>query len=382
MRILFAAKHLHFPQGAGGLERNTHELCLRLLQQGVTPAVVCNLQPDRSMISLTNRLTRKVTPWQRFPVDGQLGYKVYRGWEADDGAAEVVGRFKPDVVIAQSAAPVPLVQSFQPSGLPLMAYFHEALRPSDAAALRQMGDIGLLANSEFTAKKMRDASGFEPAVVIPLVDPEFYKAETNPERVLFVNTVPRKGLEIAFGLAQGRPDVQFDFVLSWILKPHQVEAITARARACGNVTLHPPTNDMRLLYRSARLVLAPSIVEEAWGRVVTEAHVNGIPVLTSDRGGLPEAVGPGGLTVSPESPPSAWGAAFSQLWDDEAEHARFSAAAREFSKRPRIQPDVIVAKFIHEVRTFVRKRLNASFVVQRILLIATTHPAWPLLEAV
>ena len=67
-------------------------------------------------------------------------------------------------------------------------------------------------------------------------------------------------MEIAFGLAESRPDVQFDFVQPWILTSQQKRAMTERARAAGNVALHAPTNDMRPLRLSgrARLLLAPS----------------------------------------------------------------------------------------------------------------------------
>src|SRR5690606_10381337 len=125
-----------------------------------------------------------------------------------------------------------------------------------------------------------------------------------------------------------------------------------RAQAAGNITLHPPTNDMRPLYSRARLLLAPSQWREAWGRVATEAQVNGIPVLASARGGLPESVGPGGLLVEHDAPLEAWLAAFSEIWDDPVRYERYSTEAKRHSLRPEIQPDQIVREFITEDRAF------------------------------
>jgi glycosyltransferase involved in cell wall biosynthesis len=50
------------------------------------------------------------------------------------------------------------------------------------------------------------------------------------------------------------------------------------------------------IYRNSRLLLVPSVAPEASARVVAEALINGIPVLASERGGLPENCAGGGLT--------------------------------------------------------------------------------------
>jgi glycosyltransferase involved in cell wall biosynthesis len=359
MRVLFAAKYLHFPQGGGGLERNTHELCLHLIRRGITPAVMCDLQHDFSLLAFTNRLLRKLRPRIRYPMDSRLGYPVFRGWANEDGAREVVSQFKPDIVIAQSAEPVPLIQSFDGMGIPRMAYFHEVEHIEDVNTLIEMGDVGLLANSEFTARKMAERAGFSPAVIRPLIDRSLYLTTTVPKNVLFINTLLKKGVEIAFQLAETRPDVQFDIVKNW--NPNaakyglawDTQTLTARARAAGNIILHAPTNDMRRLYCRARLLLAPSQWEEAWGRVATEAQINGIPVLASNRGGLPEAVGPGGILVDYDAPIEKWLDAFSEIWDDESEHARYSAAAHAYGNRPEIQPETVVTTFIDMVKDFI-----------------------------
>jgi glycosyltransferase involved in cell wall biosynthesis len=361
MRILLVSKYLHFPQGGGGLERNTHELCLRLVRAGVQPAVMCDLHPDRSLLAFKNRVARKLRPSIRFPVDHGCGYPVYRGWGENDGAKEVTARFKPDVVIAQSAEPVPLLRSFEGLGVPRMAYFHEVERVEDAREVARMGDVGFLANSVFTAAQIMQAADVAPPPVIrPLIDPELYRTRRSPSNVLYVNTHPRKGVEVAFAIAQARPDVHFDFVCYWTESAESRRRLQERAQAAGNITLHPPTNDMRPLYGRARLLLAPSQWREAWGRVATEAQVNGIPVLASARGGLPESVGPGGLLVEHDAPLEAWLAAFSEIWDDPVRYERYSTEAKRHSLRPEIQPDQVVREFITEVRAFSNRGAQST----------------------
>ena len=46
---------------------------------------------------------------------------------------------------------------------------------------------------------------------------------------------------------------------------------------------------MDVLLRRMAVVLAPSLWLEAWGMVVTEAALRGLPTLVSNAGGLPEA---------------------------------------------------------------------------------------------
>ena len=344
LRILFVTDHIHFPQGGGGAERNTHELSVALRDRGFHPAVISSLTPDNSWLSWTNRLRRALPPRQEFPRDSMCGYPVYRGWNMNR-SGEVVDRFKPDVIVVQSTHPDPFLRALKPHGIPMAVYLHEVSDIDHLASLAG-ANVSLLANSNFTARRLLEQCGLRSQVVVPLIDPRYYVTEVRPERVLFVNTVPRKGLEIAFAIAERRPDVQFDFVLSWILKPDRVAELAARARKAGNIVLHRPTDDMRSLYAKTRLLLVPSQWEETWGRIVTEAHINGIPVLGSSTGELPQVIGPGGLTVAANAPIEDWLTAFGRLWDNPESYAEFARAAREYSKRDEIQPATIVARLV------------------------------------
>jgi glycosyltransferase involved in cell wall biosynthesis len=130
------------------------------------------------------------------------------------------------------------------------------------------------------------------------------------------------------------------------LNRDQIAKLAARARKAGNIVLHPPTDDMRSMYANTRVLLVPSKWEETWGRVATEAHISGIPVLGSEIGGLTQAIGSGGLLVPPEAPIEQWLAALSRLWDDPQSYAEFAQAALEYSKRNEIQPSTIVTRLV------------------------------------
>ena len=101
----------------------------------------------------------------------------------------------------------------------------------------------------------------------------------------------------------------------------------------SNVTLLAPQKDMRKVYGRCKILLVPSLWEEAYGRVVTEAQFSGIPVVASNRGGLPEAVGPGGILIEPDGPIEEWVSVIRELWQNDEFYKERSAAATAYAHR-------------------------------------------------
>jgi glycosyltransferase involved in cell wall biosynthesis len=74
-----------------------------------------------------------------------------------------------------------------------------------------------------------------------------------------------------------------------------------------------PPDALADLRREAAVVLVPSRCEEACPYSVLDAFAAGVPVLASDRGGLPELVG-ADAALDPEDH-EAWAEALKALWD-------------------------------------------------------------------
>ena len=121
-------------------------------------------------------------------------------------------------------------------------------------------------------------------------------------------------------------------------------------RKLPNVTLVGPFAEMAEVYASSRVLLVPSQwLAETWGRVASEAQFAGVPVVGSDHGGLPEAVGPGGSLLPRDSEPAIWAAEIKRLWSDDAYWSAKSAAALAHAARPDIDKDRQVAAFLHVI---------------------------------
>lgn len=161
--------------------------------------------------------------------------------------------------------------------------------------------------------------------------------------VTLINPHPHKGLSVALEMARLCPDIPFLFVQTWDLPPEARAELDRQLATLKNVTLHPAVEDMRQIYRRTRILLAPSQWQEGYGRVATEAQFSGIPVIASTRGGLPEAVGPGGLLLDAAAPAEEWAGALRRLWDDAGYYRQLSEAADAHSRRaandPTLQTD-------------------------------------------
>ena len=116
------------------------------------------------------------------------------------------------------------------------------------------------------------------------------------------------------------------------------------------------TPDPRAFYRVSRAVLMPSVWVENGGLVAREALANSLPVLATDRGGLPETLGDAGFIftlparIMPQSlaVPTArevapWVSTIERLWDDPAWEAKHRALA--LAEAQRWNPDRLAARY-------------------------------------
>ena len=334
MRILIASGHPYLPQIAGGSQSNTHEMALELKKHGHDVAVLAGLSGD-GWLALRSRLIMKLGRL-KLVRDDMIGYPVFRAWQARDVAAEVVRQWHPDVVIAQPGSVVAIALAFKALGVPTVAYFHNVEFEDHGGDISDITGMPLLANSRYTAGAYQKEYGVNATVVPPLFQSERYTVERRGDRVLFINPHPLKGVDVALDVAARCPDLQFDFVESWTLSSAQRDHVRDRARKLGNVTLHGRTSDMRGHYGRARVVLVPSRWAETWGRVASEAHYSGIPVIATRIGGLEEAVGPGGILMAPDADGATWAVALQDLWNDSSRYSALSERAITFSQRPEI----------------------------------------------
>lgn len=214
----------------------------------------------------------------------------------------------------------------------------------------------IFTDTQATARMYADREGYKIIPIGTFVDPQPILAPSHSRRnLLFVNPIPAKGgglvVQTVLALAQRRPDICVEIVDtrgSWASLLDRVSAAAGKASMpMTNVTITGNTGDMRSVYGRARLLLVPSLWWDSGPRVIVEALLNGVPVIGSDSGGIPEVLGTGGeiLPIPEEYRIAPYTKLFEQsfvdafierivrYWDDESFYTEASGRASETHKR-------------------------------------------------
>lgn len=110
--------------------------------------------------------------------------------------------------------------------------------------------------------------------------------EDDHKYVTCVSPCPEKGLCMLLGLALRMPETQFLVVktLQWT-KPWHEQLL----KKYKNIKVEAATENISKILGMTRVLLAPSVYQEAFGLLVVESQLRGIPVISSDSCGLAEA---------------------------------------------------------------------------------------------
>jgi glycosyltransferase involved in cell wall biosynthesis len=266
-----------------------------------------------------------------------------------DVACQVFQRFRPDVLLIYGGHPACLELMRRAHALGIAVVFHlHNFAYQDSRAFEHVSVITF--PSGYSRRHYRSRVGLD-GVVIP--DPmrldRIIVQEPEPKYVTFVNPQPDKGMtvfaRIALELWQRRPDIPL-LVVEGRAGSNELACLPADLSGLDNLNRMANTPDPRDFYSVSRVVLMPSLWRESLGRVAIEAMADGIPVLASDRGALPETLGDAGFlftiperyTPATAALPSArevapWIATIERLWDDPEFEARHRALARAEARR-------------------------------------------------
>ena len=371
MKILVAVDN--YDHGTGGAEKSVRALAQGLAARGHE---VCALQHDRERATRMDGGVR-VESYALSPIG--LGGFVRDGdrdtlrWN-DEWRAIVDERLasKPaDLVITQQRLLYSSVAAARARGVPVVVFVRAysmfcprqfrdrdplrdctldcssclrwrhritggSMRRNLAAYRQGLRDATLvIANSHYMQRVIAKLLDLESAVVPPFTAVEEIELPKEPgECVLFVKPQYVKGLPIVTQVARRMPDTQF------LVAGHARRRARRDLGSLPNVELAGWQSDMSPVYARARVLVGPSIWPEPFGRVFVEAGAAGVPSIGSARGGIPEAIGDGGILIDDVFDLDAWVEAIRRFEDPQTRaelSARASAHAMRFAVPETVQ---------------------------------------------
>ena len=336
----------------GGFRRASISLFIWLKIRGHSCGILVYAM-RRDMIrprALAKGISYKLFKRPFFISDKTFPYPVYRTKNPLESLSIAKRIFKPDVLVCVlgGSHTIDFAKMLCKSAgdLPTLIYIFDiegvAFTVDPICAMSHV-----IANAEVIASLIADHRR-RPPVVPCIVDSDDCKVESTREVVLYINPHPRKGVNLAWAIAEAAQDLKFVFQESWRLNDKRRIEVVTRAQYLANVEFRSATDRPAEIYRDARVLLAPYGPERP--RVIDEAQANGIPVVASDVPGLNESVGTGGVLIDPAGPIDAWTSILERLKTDKAYYNELVDAALRHSQRVEIQPEYLAEIFERELQ--------------------------------
>jgi len=309
MNIILFSDHTYIPHRAGGRESSINDLAGFLQEQGHDVTVLAKKPRDKEF-------SNKAVSFR---------YAVVEAADPFVTLASINLTKKIDYIISSvDAVNFEKFFEYSPRGTCLFLrddQGHELLKN------KYINDYQVIANSEFTAASAGKLISREIKVFPPLINVDNYIVKPTGKKVVFINPVVKKGVEVVLAVAADLPDVPFLICEGWPLSDEAWARLSERCEPLPNVTLMRRQTDMKIIYREARILFAPSQWAEAWGRVVTESQASGIPTVVSDAGGLRESCGIGGIVLPKDATTEQWSSAISEIYRSGDIHTKLSQRA-------------------------------------------------------
>jgi glycosyltransferase involved in cell wall biosynthesis len=350
VRILFAARN--YMPASGGAEKSMQTLLTRLAD-GHDVNVLC--AGSEGSVSKKAGVNVEVAsmPYRLRPAYHWMGLYRLMGWWRGVVEKKIV-ELKPDMVFTQLDFTPPVVEACAGKSVPCVVFvrsfehfcpdgfvrvdptscnskcwscYSDILKPFHYPFIKKIQSMHkralnaadlVLSNSGYMRGVVKDFSGVESEVLYPFIDYTQYRIPENTgECITFLNPKREKGVEHVIKLAESLKERKFN------ISGRTEHGIADRLEGMGNVEYIPWVDDVRELYGRTRVVLMPSSWPEPFGRVAVEAMLNGIPLIVSDRGSLPELVGDAGVILD-AGDLDGWIKAVNRLFNDDSYYTRLS----------------------------------------------------------
>ncbi len=320
--LLFATGKSLYPMGEGGGETVAHDLLFGLCKEGLHCTafgafnlgdiqrlnyILRGLEKDLNLVTKSRQMLNFSGAEITYPVEMLCTYHVdYSSYlSVSDTLISSLSQYmeaaKPDVVLTQSEGSDSILAEVLKRNIFPVVYVHvlpaiEIIPDPHRLPL-------ILVNSRFIQNRIKEEKGIQCELLYPAINLDNYRIGHNTHQyITMVNPVVPKGIVTFLNIATSLPDREFLVVEGWGTSEKVLEII----KQLPNVTYLPKQVDMRRVFEKTHILLVPSVWEEPFGRISVEAQASGIPVVASRTGGIPEAVGKGGILIEDYENEKKW----------------------------------------------------------------------------
>jgi glycosyltransferase involved in cell wall biosynthesis len=217
------------------------------------------------------------------------------------------------------ATPVELTRCDKKCAQCTVHKYNRTIRNRCKAIVNGAGTV--VCNSEFTRRVTFEFYGREAQVLYPSINLSDFQAHRISGTFIVMNqTDYHKGGEIFFSLAEKMKEFKF------------MTVGRGKSRELPNCICYGQT-DPHIFLQHAKLLLVPSIWPEPFGRIAVEAMSNGIPVIASNCGGLPEIIGDAGILIDDFHNVAEWEKQIRTVLENKNLYAELSLRAAERSQQ-------------------------------------------------
>lgn len=225
----------------------------------------------------------------------------------------IVKKYNPDIIFSQLNFLNELNSYCKNHTCKIIYFFHSISKVLDneLSILSSENVDSIFCFSEYIFNSIPSQLKNKTTIIYPIFPHEkyFVNIKEKGKKIIFFNPIYEKGIDVIIELLRAFPNKEFLICETW---KRTSNIVLKKLLEFDNVEVIQMT-EIKKIMLLAYLFLLPSQIEEGFGRGVIEFNINSIPVIASNVGGIPEAMGNNQLLINEFDNANEWIIAINEI---------------------------------------------------------------------